>query len=247
MVSFEDHFSRLAQDYARYRPQYPAALFDYIASLTIDHDRAWDAGTGNGQATVGLAQHFKRVIATDPSANQVANAIPHERISYRVSSAEETDIESQSIDVVTAAQAIHWFDFDRSYAEAHRVLKPGGIIAAWCYNQTEIDPAIDRWTFSYYSDVLGRYWPPRIRYVDEHYRTLPFPFHEIEAPPFAVEARWELADLIGYLSSWSAAQRFIEDRGYDPLDEIRAELAAAWGSEPRLVRWPLHVKIGRTD
>ena len=175
-MSFVDHFSRLAQDYARYRPQYPAALFDYIASLTIDHDRAWDVGTGNGQAAIGLARHFDRVIATDPSANQIANAIPHERISYRISSAEETDIESQSIDVATTAQAIHWFDFDRFYAEVRRVLKPGGVIVAWCYHQADIEPRIDQLLAHYYYEVLGGYWSPRLHFVEERYRTIPFPF-----------------------------------------------------------------------
>ena len=180
-LSFSDHFSQQADDYARFRPTYPAALYDYLASLTPQHDRAWDVGTGNGQAVFGLARHFRSVIATDPSEQQIALAAPHERVTYRVAPAEHSGLEDQSIDLSTAAMAVHWFDLDRFYAEARRVLKPDGLLAVWCYNLTEITPEVDAVMESYYHNVLGEFWPPQIGRVDEHYRTLPFPFTEIAA------------------------------------------------------------------
>ena len=254
LAAFPDHFSKQSRDYARYRPLYPATLYEYLASLTRGHDRAWDCGTGNGQAAIGLARHFQAVVATDPSEKQIAQAPAHDRIAYHVATAEDSGIDDRSIDLITVALAVHWFDLDRFYAEAQRVLrspdavsgKPGGILAVWCYNLTEITPEIDRVMESYYHDVLGEFWPPQIRWVDEHYRTLPFPFDEIAAPEFAVEAAWSLRDLFGYLSSWSAAQKFAEARGFDPLNEVRATWATAWGSmQVRTVRWPLYLRVGR--
>jgi SAM-dependent methyltransferase len=247
ILSFPDHFSQQASDYARYRPVYPAKLYEYLASLTPEHDRAWDVGTGNGQAAIGLARHFQSIIATDPSAQQIELAVPHERVTYRVTTAERTGLDDRSIDLIAVAQAVHWFDLDRFYAEARRVLKPPGVLAVWCYNLTEITPEVDRVMESYYHDVLGEFWPPQIRWVDQHYRTLPFPFEEVAAPQFTVEAVWSLNDLFGYLSSWSAAQKYKEAHGVDPLGTKRAEFEAAWGAEiNRAVHWPLYLRVGKS-
>ena len=246
-MPFPDHFSKQSRDYARYRPVYPAPLYDYLASLTPHHDRAWDVGTGNGQAAIGLAQHYRLVIATDPSEQQISLAAPCDRVTYRVAPAEHSEVEDRSIDLITVALAVHWFDLDRFYAEVKRVLRPAGVLAVWCYNLTAISPEVDRVMKSYYHDVLGEFWPPQIRYVDEHYRTLPFPFAGIAAPEFAVNATWSLADLFGYLSSWSAAQKYKESHSADPLDEKRAEFAAAWGARTaRAVRWPLYLRVGKS-
>jgi len=246
-MKFPDHFSQQSRDYARYRPLYPAKLYECLASLTLQRDRAWDVGTGNGQAAIGLAHHFRSVIATDPSEQQIALAPPHERVTYRITTAEHSEIEDRSIDLVTVALAVHWFDFDRFYTEVKRVLKPNGILAVWTYNLTEITPAVDAVMESYYREVLGEFWPPQIHWVDEHYRTLPFPFDEIPTPEFAVEATWSLNDLFGYLSSWSAAPKYKEAHGRDSLDEKRAEFKAAWGAEAnRAVRWPLYLRVGKS-
>jgi SAM-dependent methyltransferase len=243
---FSDHFSQQAGAYARYRPSYPAGLYAHLASVTPRHDRAWDVGTGNGQAALGLARHFQSVIATEPSEQQITLATPHERVTYCVAMAEDSGIEDHSIDLVTAALAVHWFDLDQFYTEVKRVLKPDGVLAVWCYNLTGITPEVDAVMESYYHDVLGEFWPPQIRWVDEHYQTLPFPFEEIAAPEFALEAVWSLNDLFGYLSSWSAAPRYKAVRGADPLNEKSAEFAAAWGAAgDRIVRWPLYLRAGR--
>ena len=245
---FTDHFSKQADAYARFRPLYPARLYEYLASLTPEHERAWDAGAGNGQAALGSAQHFRLVVATDPSERQIRLATPRERVRYHVAMAEDSGLADRSLDLITVAQAVHWFDLDRFYAEAQRVLKPDGILAVWAYNLTAITPAVDAVMGSTYRDVLGQFWPPQIRWVDEHYQTLPFPFDEIATPEFAVEALWSLDDLLGYLSSWSAAQNFKEVRGADPLDGKHAEFRAAWAAEPkRAVRWPLCLRVGRAS
>jgi SAM-dependent methyltransferase len=243
---FPDHFSQQASNYARYRPVYPTTLYEYLASLTPTHDRAWDVGTGNGQAAIGLARHFQSVIATDPSEQQIALAQPHERVTYRVATAEHSEIEDRSIDLITAALAVHWFELDRFYAEVRRILKPAGVLAVWCYGLTEITPEVDTVMASYSHDILGEFWPPQTRWVNEHYRTLPFPFDEIAAPEFVMEATWSLGDLFGYLGSWSAAQKYKESHKADPLDSKRAEFTTAWGAQvDRAVRWPLSLRIGK--
>ena len=214
--------------------------------MTPEHERAWDVGTGNGQAAIGLAQHFRSVIATDPSKQQIALAQPHERVTYRTALAEASGLENRSIDLVTVALAVHWFELDRFYAEVQRVLRPAGILAVWCYNLTEITPEIDAVMEAYYHDVLGEFWPPQIHWVDEHYRTLPFPFAEIVAPKFILETTWSLTDLFGYLSSWSAAPKFQATHGFDPLEKKRTAFKTAWGSaHNRAVRWPLYLRVGK--
>jgi SAM-dependent methyltransferase len=246
-VNFRDYFSGQSDNYARYRPNYPAALFTYLMSLPPAHERAWDCGTGNGQAALGLAPYFKQVIATDPSAKQIRNAMPHHKIDYRVAAAEEAEIESRSVDFITVAQALHWFYLDRFYAEVKRVLKPRGVLAVWCYGLFEISPAIDKVLKHYYTHIVGPYWPTARKLVDEAYRTIPFPFAEISAPAFAMKAEWNLPDLIGYLGTWSAAQEFKKAQGVNPLPKIEHALINAWGAgdKKRTITWPIYLRIGR--
>lgn len=246
-VGFEDHFSTHARVYARFRPQYPETLYAYLASIVPGHELAWDCGTGNGQAALGLAEHFERVIGTDASFDQIANALEHERVMYMVARAEQVALPARAVDVVTAAQALHWFDIDGFFQEVQRVLKPGGILAAWMYHLVRTEPAIDRILAAFYTDVLGPFWSPRMQLVDDRYRSLSFPFEELTPPDVAMETTWDFNDLLGFLSSWSAVPRFIEARGYHPLEEIREDLAKAW-REPereRQMLWPLHFRIGR--
>ena len=184
MASFEDHFSKQAREYALYRPQYPGELFDYLASISPGRQLAWDCGTGNGQAAQELARHFDRVMATDASADQIAQAAAHERIDYRVERAEAVSLEAGSVDLVTVAIAVHWFDLEAFYQHVKRILVPGGILAVWTYYYPEINPDIDRVVKYLTAEVLAGYWPERIVYVEQHYRTLPFPFAEQDAPEF---------------------------------------------------------------
>jgi SAM-dependent methyltransferase len=244
---FEDHFSAHAPDYARYRPCYAADLFEYLAAASPAQELVWDCGTGNGQAAVELAKLFGRVVATDASAGQLAAAFPHERIEYRLERAEETSLEPASVDLVTVAVAVHWFDFEAFYREVRRVLKPGGVVAVWTYHLPVIDAGVDRTLDRYYRQVLAGYWPERIRYLEERYRTLPFPFPELAPPAFEMEAEWDLGQLLGFLHSWSATREYAREQGTNPLKIIWPELSAAWGDagHKRAIRWPLHLRVGR--
>ena len=246
--SFKDHFSARSSDYARYRPDYPDALFDWLASLVPAGHVAWDCATGNGQAAGALARHFERVIATDASTRQLASAAPHPRVEYRVAPAEQSGLGDASVDLVTVAQAAHWFDLERFYAEVRRVLRPGGSVVLWSYSVCTVDDAVDQVIAHFYVDVVGPYWPPDRAAVDDHYRSLPFPFPELTPPAgLTMEKRWSLDDLLGYLGTWSSTQGYVRARGEDPLPALRERLRPAWGEAgtEHLVRWPLHIRAGR--
>lgn len=245
-MAFKDHFSERASEYARFRPRYPAALFQALAGLAPGRRLAWDCGTGNGQAAVGLAAHFDRVAATDPSAEQLAHAEVHPHVAYRKGLESESGLEDASADLVTAAQALHWFDTDAFYAEARRVLRPGGVVAAWCYNLPRIDPAIDRLLDRFADETVGPYWAPERRHVREGYRDLPFPFAELRFPSCAMEREILLGDLAGYLDTWSSVRRYRQVVGTDPVKPLVAELAPIWGdpARPRTLRWPLTGRVG---
>jgi SAM-dependent methyltransferase len=245
-TTFKDHFSRQAADYAKFRPTYPQELFDYLGNIAPSRQLAWDCGTGNGQAALGLASMFDGVIATDASEKQITNATLHEHVDYRVAPAEDSGIDSGSVDLIMVAHALHWFDLDRFYAEAQRVLKPDGVLAASAYNLLQIEPAIDEIVNRYYYEVVGSFWPPERKLV-ERFANLPFPFHEIDPPKFEMRASWILPRLVGYLRTWSSTQRFIAAKGSDPLKQIMDDLRAAWGApeQTRNVIWPLTLRIGR--
>jgi SAM-dependent methyltransferase len=244
-VTFKDHFSKQAADYAKFRPRYPQELFDYLGRIAPSRQLAWDCGTGNGQAAVGLASVFHRVIATDASEKQIANAQPHERVEYRVAPAEASGIKAATLDLIMVAQALHWFDLDRFYAEVRRVLKRNGALAASAYNLLQIEPAIDNVVNRYYYEVVGPFWPPERKLIEE-FASLPFPFHRMEAPKFEITASWDLDRLVGYLRTWSSTQRFIAAKGEDPVKQILDELRSAW-KDPRQTRrviWPLILRVG---
>jgi SAM-dependent methyltransferase len=246
MVAFKDHFSKQAAGYAKFRPRYPQKLFDYLGFIAPSHQLAWDCGTGNGQAAIGLASVFDRVIATDASENQIANAQSHKIVEYRVAPAENGGIESETVDLIMVAQALHWFDLDRFYFGARRILKSDGVLAASAYNLLHIEPAIDGVVNRYYYEVVGPFWPPE-RQLVERFADLPFPFDEIGAPKFEMTAQWSLEHLLGYLRTWSSTQRFIAAKGSDPLDQITNDLRCVWGKPQRTrsISWPLVVRIGR--
>ena len=243
-----DHFSAVAQTYAQARPHYPAALFDWLSGLCDQHDLAWDCGAGSGQASVALADHFKTVMATDVSAAQIAQAASHPGVTYRVAPAEDSGLAASSVDLVTVAQALHWFDVARFFAEVRRVLRPGGVVAAWTYGIVQVEgEAVDARVQTFYRDEIGGYWPPERRHVEEGYRSIPFPFDRIEAPPFAMAVDWTLGELLAYFRSWSATARYVRERGTDPVAELALSLGPLWGDPQtrRRVTWPLSVLAGR--
>lgn len=263
----KDLFSKQSKVYASSRPTYPRALFEFIVGLVDKRNLAWDCATGNGQAAVVLADYFKQVVASDISTKQIENAQRKRNISYQIFPAERTPLEDNSIDLITVAQALHWFDFDRFYNEAKRVLRRkrdeiggdgkkksvgGGIIAAWAYGLHTISPEIDKVTHHLYEDILGdKYWPKERKYVESRYETIPFPFEQIiPAPQFQIQLSWNMSELMNYFYSWSSVQKFIEKNNYDPVSKIHESLEYVWGGkehidQKRSIVWPVYIKVGK--
>lgn len=246
-MEFKDHFSARAALYSRFRPRYPDELFTWIGGLCRRRGRAWDCATGSGQAAVGLADVFQRVVATDASEKQISMAEPHPSIEYRVATAYESGLEDSSVDAVTVAQAIHWLEHDRFYEEARRVLQPDGVIAVWGYGDPVIeDDRIHQVVHGYNRGTIENYWRPERDVILAGLRTIQFPFREVVPPSFTMERLWTLAELAGYMRTWSATASYAEAHGIDPVDRVEFQLAEIWG-DPRTakrIRWPLFVRAG---
>ncbi len=247
MHEFADHFSKLSPDYAAFRPVYPRGLIGWLAELAPARECAWDCGTGNGQAALLLAEHFERVIATDASQEQLSHARADPRVEYRCVQAEHSGLDTASIDLVTVAAAIHWFDLERFHAESKRVLRPRGVLAAFSYDLVHVTPAIDRVTEWFYKERVGRYWPAGRRLVETRYRDIPFPFEELEFGSRAIEADLDRRAFLGYVSTWSSVARCRAVEGRDPMPELEMRLAPLWpnAEERRHAVWPLFGRVGR--
>ncbi|HWE41671.1 MAG TPA: class I SAM-dependent methyltransferase [Gemmatimonadaceae bacterium] len=246
-AGFADHFSAHAAQYARFRPDYPPALFAWLRGIVRQHRLAWDCATGNGQAAVALAGHFDSVVATDGSAAQLAAATPHPGVGYVCATAEQSGLRSASADIVTIAQALHWLDLERFHREVNRVVVRGGAIAVWSYGPVRVEPRVDEVVSTLYRETVGSYWPSERAHVDNGYRDLAFPFEAIPAPSFDMSRRWTLGQLLGYIGTWSAVQRYRRANGDAMLGDFEAQLEARWGdpSAARPVSWPLLVRAGR--
>jgi SAM-dependent methyltransferase len=248
-VSFKDHFSGHASSYAAHRPSYPRAVADALAARSPGRRLAWDAGCGSGQLSTVLGEVFEEVLATDASAAQIAETTPHPRVRYAVSPAESSGLPEGSVDCAVAAQAAHWFDLDGYYREVRRVARPGGLLALITYAVMEVDPEVDRVVEHFYWKTLEGCWPPERILVEEGYRSLPFPFEPVEAPLLALEQRWDVDQLLGYVGTWSAVQSLRKVGRSAELEGFGDALRAAWGDPrtERLVRWPLSLRLGRVD
>ena len=247
MQTHADYFSAHAAGYRRYRPHYPRALGEYLAQLPQRRAFALDCGCGTGQLTTLLAGHFDAVVAIDASAEQVAQAPPHPQVEYRVAAAEAFGLPDSSVDLITAAQAAHWFDLDAFFTEVRRVLKPSGALALLCYGVIEIEHSCNGLVSDLYSRILAPYWPAERRHVDTGYSQLPFPLSEEQTPHMSMRADWTADDLVGYLLTWSAirvAERLGKQRDvHESLSAIHASVASSPG--PISVRWPLRIRVGR--
>ncbi len=243
-----DNFSAGSADYAAFRPESPKEIFDFIDQHTNGFDAAWDCGTGNGQVATKLAEKFKLVYGTDISEEQLSLAPKTDNIIYLKERAEQTSIKDKSIDLVTIAQAIHWFDFEQFYAEVLRVVKPGALIAAWTYSTLKLTPAVDKVIDYLYEDITGPYWDKERALVDQGYSTIPFPFKEIKSPEMAIAKHWNMRQLLGYLRTWSGVKHYLKKQSSDPTLLILDQLKEAWGDDELLkVYWPVHVRAGRVD
>ncbi|ATE61967.1 class I SAM-dependent methyltransferase [Thauera sinica] len=240
-------FDQGGQAYARFRPDYPARLSAFLSSIAPDNDLALDVGCGNGQLTLQLASHFAAVVGVDPSADQIANAVPHERIRYQCAPAERLPLPDRSASLVTAAQAAHWFDLPVFYGEVRRVAVAGGILALISYGAPRSEPGLEERFGRFYQEEIGPYWPAERRLVDTGYATIDFPFEELSAPRMDIRLDWNLAELLGYVSTWSAVRRAREAGREDVLRSFAHELADAWGDAgiKRSITWPLNMRVGR--
>ena len=241
-------FTTVAREYANFRPGYPPELFAWLAGAAPALDAVWDCGCGSGQASVALAGHFQVVHATDVAAEQIAAARQHPRVRYSVAPAEHCGLPDASVELVTVAQALHWFDVDAFYAEARRVARPAALIAVWNYPRPRFaDAELERVFLEFYSNVVGPYWPPERRHIEANYTTLAFPFEEMAHPAFGLDLDWPFEQVIGYVSSWSATAQYRKALGRDPVPLLRESLGKVWPGVDATarVRIPLGLRVAR--
>ncbi|MBX2896480.1 MAG: class I SAM-dependent methyltransferase [Cyclobacteriaceae bacterium] len=239
----KDLFSQHAPQYAQFRPVYPTELYDFIYTHVKHFTCAWDAGTGNGQAAQALAKKFKTVYATDISSTQLLEASRIKNIHYALG-AEVIDLPAASVDLITVAQAIHWFNFQKFFDCVKKIGTTNSILAVWGYGLLRINPTINLLIDDFYQAVIGSYWDIERKMIDEHYRTIPFPFQEIAAPPFSFSFRWSLAKVAGYLNTWSAVRKYIQINQTNPVDKLIPQLQPHWQDNTE-VTFPLFLRIGR--
>jgi len=244
-VKFKDHFSGNSEEYNKFRPKYPAELFAYLAYVSKQHQRAWDCATGTGQSAISLSEYYSTVIATDASETQIKNAEKKQGVIYKVATAENSYIEDSSIDLITVAQAFHWFNTDKFSKEANRVLKNKGILSVWTYNLLSVQEKIDEEIIYLYNTILGGYWPQERKMVEDGYKSVQLPFKEIEAPSFSMSVNWNLPQLIGYLCTWSATKKYQNKFGVNPVEKIHDKIANIWGEPQKAlsVKWPLSIRL----
>jgi SAM-dependent methyltransferase len=240
-------FSGVAEEYAASRPLYPPEIFEWLASCVNHRETAWDTATGNGQAALGLATHFTRVIATDLSPSQVQHARQHPRVEYRVAPAEESGVAAGSVDLVVAATAIHWFDLDRFYVEVGRVIRRGGVLAAWTYHVAHVGPPLDSVLWPFYRDVVGRHFAAGARMVDSRYEGITLPGRELPAPTFKVSVRWSADEVLNFVRTWSGVQSYMEMTKTDPVAQIAKAVKDVFGGDNSIqeVSWPLYIRAAR--
>ncbi|MDB5273019.1 MAG: methylase involved in ubiquinone/menaquinone biosynthesis [Chitinophagaceae bacterium] len=244
----KDLFSHQAEQYQQFRPTYPQELYEFLITCVPENKTAWDCGTGNGQVAGELAHYFKQVYATDISTKQLEQAVQLPNILYKVEAAENTSFLSHHFDLITVAQAIHWFDFSSFYKEVERTLKPDGILAVMGYALLSVDQKTDAVIDRFYHDIIGAYWDKERKYIDELYQTIPFPFQELQTPTFFQRENWSLEQFIGYLGTWSAVQRYIEEKGHNPLALIEEDLLRVWKKgESKTVTFPILLRVGKTE
>lgn len=245
-TAFKDYFSDTAVEYAKHRPTYPPELAEYLADISPTQGLAVDCACGTGQLTAMLADHFQQVIGTDASAAQIEQAQMLANVQYKVALAQNTGIDDQSADLITVAQAAHWFDLDAFYAEVQRIAKPDAILALISYGTTRlIDPLIDEQVQYFYHKVIGQYWPAERQHIVDGYKNLPFPFKELGYPAFEMEVEWTLSQVVGYLNTWSAVNEARKQGQAEQVDAFFDELAVHWGNpeQRRRVYWPLTLRI----
>ena len=248
MKDTKDLFSNRSGDYRKFRPEYPIGFLDEIISLCHGRTQAWDCGTGNGQVAATLSRSFEFVKATDISVSQLENAFQAENIVYSVSRAEQTEFGPNSFDLITVAQAVHWFDFEAFFREVKRVGCQHGVLAIWGYGLLRIEPGIDQLIDGFYQKTVGDFWNEERKHIENAYSSIPFPFAELQlSSQYNIEKEFTPDSLAGYIGTWSAVKNFQKSRGYDPIPGLLKDLNANWGSGNSVKKavFPIFTKIGK--
>lgn len=245
MRHFKDLFSGHSADYQTFRPSYPAELFHHLASLAPAKKVAWDAGCGNGQASLGLAQHFDLVYATDASEPQLKSAVAHPHVRYSQARAEQSGLPSGTVNLTISAQAYHWFQHEAFVKEIERLSTPQAVVSIWCYDLCTVSSDVDGILLKLYDDILGKYWEPERKLVDEKYASVIMPFEPILMPEFEMKVEWSLEQLVGYIHTWSALKSYMNVNDHDPVDLVVKELQSQFGAKPRSIYWKLSPKAWR--
>lgn len=242
----KDLFSKQSESYAKFRPTYPREIFDFLLTQVTERKTAWDCATGNGQVAAALTEHFENVYATDISQAQLSKAVQKPNITYRIEPAEKTSFEDGMFDLITVAQAIHWFDFEKFFSEVKRTLKPEGIFAAIAYTLPKLDEEVDTIINHFYTNILDGYWDKERRYIDEMYETIPFPFKEIKAPIIIAQYFWDAEQLIGFLQSWSGVQHYIDKNNSNPVELVADDLRKCWRpNSKKTIIFPIVMRVGK--
>jgi ubiquinone/menaquinone biosynthesis C-methylase UbiE len=248
MTQFKDLFSIQAKDYAKFRPTYPRELFDYLMGISQTRNLAWDVGCGNGQAAVELAKNFERVIATDPSEKQITQATLGHNIEYRVEAGENSSLNLGEVNLITVAQAFHWFDHQKFAEVCSRVAAPHSHLAVWTYAKATISPEIDLVVDKLYTGILENFWEKERKLVEQGYRTIKMPFEELETPAFKLQVDWNVEQVLGYFKTWSALQSYLKVNNPAPVIEALKEIEKAWGkTKMRQMEWPLSLRVWKMN
>lgn len=246
--SYKDRFSKQSDQYASGRPHYPDEIFEFLSGVTPAHELAWDCGTGNGQAAIKIAKHFDHVVATDASEEQIMNAIAHDKISFQIAPAEQAPLDDNSVDLITVATAIHWFDLEKFYDEVRRILKHDGVLACWAYGFMECTTPVINDLFKYAgTELLEPYWDENVKMIWGGYQDMPFPFEDIEHGPWVLDLEWTRHEFSSYLLSWSGAQNYLDQTGRSVIEEIGEKLETIWPDPEQTHKFvtPLTSRVGR--
>ena len=246
----KDLFSEQADNYGRFRPEYPEDFIAEISSLVLGKSHAWDCATGNGQVAVLLAKHFSKVTATDISESQLSKAVKMDNVNYVLTRAEQTAFDPDTFDLITVGQAVHWFDFEAFYKEVHRVSKDGGLLAVWGYGLLRFEAVIDDIIDRFYNESIGQFWDEERKFIESAYEDIPFPFPELHLrKEYPICKEFTMNSLIGYLGTWSAVRNCRKIKGYDPIPDLREELKSVWGGKQQVKtgKFPLFTRIGKVS
>jgi SAM-dependent methyltransferase len=242
-------FGRQAATYAKGRPTYPDALFEWIAENSPSMQRALDIATGSGQAAQTLVKYFDHVDATDIDPAQIKAATPHAHITYHTAPADQSGLPKQSVDAINVATALHWFAGEAFWLEITRIAKPGAFFCAYVYSLAQVEGPIQTDYLDPLFDRLAPYWSAGNHLAMSGYtaENTYCPFQTVNAPQFDAGGLWTAGQLMDFIESWSAHLRARDDGHAKALAEIRQAVLFAAGETPLKVSLPLSILAAKIE